>query len=134
MFKTLTTTVIAVATALSTSLAVAEVNLTSQTAGAGTPVGLTATALVEYASERGIANIQLKDGQTGTVYMQAVAEGKVDIVNAAKFPNKSRRTVEHFFNEIVRSEFNLLFIRIPGTLHTTKPLVKRNIKFRRTSK
>ena len=36
---------------------------------------------MEYAAERDIADIQLKDGQTGTVYMQAVAEGKVDIVN-----------------------------------------------------
>ena len=63
------------------SVAMAQVNLTSETAGAGTPVGLTANALVEYASERGIANIQLKDGQTGTIYFQALAEGKVDIVN-----------------------------------------------------
>jgi len=70
----------AVTTLISVS-ASAEVNLTSQTAGAGTAVALNATALVEYAAERGIANIQLKDGQTGTVYMQAVAEGKVDIVN-----------------------------------------------------
>lgn len=41
----------------------------------------TATALVEYASDRGIANIQLKDGQTGTNYIQALAEGKIDIAN-----------------------------------------------------
>ncbi len=82
MHKLFKTAAVVVASTLLTSAAMAaEVNLTSQTAGAGTPVGLTATALVEYASERGIANIQLKDGQTGTVYMQAVAEGKVDIVN-----------------------------------------------------
>ncbi len=61
MFKKLKTAAIAMTAALSASAATAEVNLTAQTAGAGTPVGLTATALVEYASERGIANIQLKD-------------------------------------------------------------------------
>ena len=59
----------------------AQENLTSNTAGAGTTAGLTATALVEYASDRGIANIQLKDGQTGTNYIQALAEGKIDIAN-----------------------------------------------------
>jgi TRAP transporter TAXI family solute receptor len=67
--------------ALATSTAFAQENLTSNTAGAGTAVGLTATALVEYASDRGIANIQLKDGQTGTNYIQALAEGKIDIAN-----------------------------------------------------
>lgn len=81
MFKKLSKAAIAMTAALSASAAIAEVNLTSQTAGAGTPVGLTATALVEYASERGIANIQLKDGQTGTVYVKAMAEGKVDIIS-----------------------------------------------------
>ena len=63
------------------STAFAQVNLTSNTAGAGTAVGLTATALVEYAAERGIANIQLKDGQTGTKYIQALAEGKIDLAS-----------------------------------------------------
>lgn len=67
--------------ALVASPAMAKVNLTSNTAGAGTTVGLTATALVEYASDRGIANIQLKDGQTGTNYIQALGEGKVDIAS-----------------------------------------------------
>ncbi|MEM6986869.1 MAG: TAXI family TRAP transporter solute-binding subunit [Pseudomonadota bacterium] len=81
MLKTLKTTAVALLAALPASAALAEVNLTSNTAGAGTAVGLTATALVEYAADRGIANIQLKDGQTGTNYVQALAEGKVDIVN-----------------------------------------------------
>jgi len=80
MLKTLKTAIIA-STVLAASAAQAQVNLTSNTAGAGTAVGLTATALVEYANDRGIANIQLKDGQTGTNYIQAVGEGKVDIVN-----------------------------------------------------
>ena len=81
MLKQLKTAAIAMTAVLSTSAAMAEVNLTSQTAGAGTPVALTAGALAEYASDRGIANIQLKDGQTGTVYFKAMTEGKVDIVN-----------------------------------------------------
>ena len=59
----------------------AQVNLTSHTAGAGTAVALTATALVDYASERGIANIQLKDGQTGTSYVKALAEAKIDLAS-----------------------------------------------------
>ncbi len=74
-------TAIALTATLAASASIAQVNLTSNTAGAGTTVGLTATALVEYASDRGIANIQLKDGQTGTNYIQALAEGKIDIAN-----------------------------------------------------
>ncbi|MEM7378487.1 MAG: C4-dicarboxylate ABC transporter substrate-binding protein, partial [Pseudomonadota bacterium] len=81
MFRTLKTTGLALLAALPATAALGQVNLTSNTAGAGTAVGLTATALVEYAADRGIANIQLKDGQTGTNYVQALAEGKVDIVN-----------------------------------------------------
>ncbi len=81
MLKTLHTAALAVTAALTASTAFAQVNLVSNTAGAGTTAGLTATALVEYASDRGIANIQLKDGQTGTNYIQALAEGKIDIAN-----------------------------------------------------
>jgi len=43
------------ATSLHMASAQAEVNLTMHTAGSGTPVALTATALVENAAERGIA-------------------------------------------------------------------------------
>lgn len=81
MLKTLNTAAMAVTAVLTAVAAHAQVNLTSNTAGAGTTAGLTATALVEYAAERGIANIQLKDGQTGTNYIQALAEGKIDIGN-----------------------------------------------------
>ncbi len=81
MLKTLKTAALAVTATLTAAAAHAQVNLTSNTAGAGTTAGLTATALVEYAAERGIANIQLKDGQTGTNYIQALAEGKIDIAN-----------------------------------------------------
>lgn len=81
MLKTTKTAIFAAVATFAASSAMAQENLTSNTAGAGTAVGLTATALVEFASERGIANIQLKDGQTGTNYIQALAEGKVDIAN-----------------------------------------------------
>lgn len=69
------------AAAVSTTAAHAEVNLTYHTAGTGTTVALTATALVEYAADRNIANIQLKDGQTGTNYTKDLAEGKIDLAS-----------------------------------------------------
>ncbi|MEM6465399.1 MAG: TAXI family TRAP transporter solute-binding subunit [Pseudomonadota bacterium] len=81
MFKIFGKFAVTAAACLAAASAVAQVNLTSQTAGPGTTVGLTANALVEYAAERGIANIQLKDGQTGTKYFQTLAEGKLDIGN-----------------------------------------------------
>ncbi len=81
MFRMCKLSALAATTTLCASAALAQVNLTSNTAGAGTTAGLTATALVEYAADRGIANIQLKDGQTGTNYIQALAEGKIDIAN-----------------------------------------------------
>lgn len=82
MLKLLKATALAASVAFSGSVAMAQVNLTSQTAGAGTAVALTATALVEYAAERGIANIQLKDGQTGTKYNLLLAEGKIDLATS----------------------------------------------------
>lgn len=81
MLKLIGTTALALTAALTATVAQAQVNLTAHTAGAGTAVGLTATALVGYAADAGIANIQLKDGQTGTKYMQALAEGKIDIAS-----------------------------------------------------
>ena len=79
--KSLKITMIAAAAAMMAPAANADVNLTYHTAGAGTTVALTATALVEYAADRNIANIQLKDGQTGTNYTQALAEGKIDLAS-----------------------------------------------------
>ncbi|MDP6192663.1 MAG: C4-dicarboxylate ABC transporter substrate-binding protein, partial [Paracoccaceae bacterium] len=72
---------LAVTASFASASAMAEVNLVSNAAGAGTAGGLTATSLVGYAAERGIANIQLKDGQTGTKYMLALAEGKIDLAS-----------------------------------------------------
>ncbi len=66
---------------LSVSTASAQVNLTAETGGAGQIVHLGVASLVEYAGEAGVANIQLKDGQTATNYTQAVGEGKVDFVS-----------------------------------------------------
>ena len=81
MRKATLAVVIAAAATFAATATLAQVNLTSNTAGAGTTAGLTATALVQYAAEGGIANIQLKDGQTGTNYIQALGEGKIDIAN-----------------------------------------------------
>ena len=56
MIKSLKSAVVAMTLATAgSSVAVAQTNLTFHTAGSGTPVALTATALVEYAAERGIA-------------------------------------------------------------------------------
>ena len=81
MIKILQKMAIAAAVTLTSTAVLAQTNLTFHTAGSGTPVALTATALVEYAAERGIANIQLKEGQTATNYLQALAEGKIDLAN-----------------------------------------------------
>ena len=64
---------------LNSSAALAQANLTFHTAGSGTPVALTATALVEYAAERGIANIQVSEGKVATNYLKDLAEGKIDL-------------------------------------------------------
>ena len=66
---------------LNSSAALAQANLTFHTAGSGTPVALTATALVEYAAERGIANIQVSEGKVATNYLKDLAEGKIDLAN-----------------------------------------------------
>ena len=72
---------LAVTASLTGAVAMAEVNLVSNAAGVGIAGGLTVAALVVHAADRGIANIQLKDGQTGTKYMLALAEGKIDIAS-----------------------------------------------------
>ena len=57
----------------------AQVNLTAETANPGGTVYLAPSTLAEVASAAGVANIQLKDGQTLTNSIQNVAEGKTDI-------------------------------------------------------
>ena len=59
--------------------AFAQVNLTAETASPGGAVHLSPAHLAEVAGTRGIANIQLTDGQTLTNSIQNVAEGKTDI-------------------------------------------------------
>ena len=81
MLKAISKTAIATTLALTASAGFAQVNLTSNAAGAGTAGALSATSLVENAAAYGIANIQMKDGQTGTKYMKALAEGKIDLAS-----------------------------------------------------
>jgi len=64
--------------ALSTTAQAAE-NLTGETAAPGGSIYLSMAHLAEVASEKGIANIQVADGQTLTNSIQNVAEGKSDI-------------------------------------------------------
>ncbi len=71
-----------VATAAALSMAgsaFAQANLTAETASPGGAVHLSPAHLTEVAGTRGIANIQLADGQTLTNSIQNVAEGKTDI-------------------------------------------------------
>ena len=82
MLRNFTAATIAATFTFAASTLSAQVNLTSNAAGAGTAGALSATSLVENAAERGIANIQLKDGQTGTKYTLALAEGKIDLASA----------------------------------------------------
>lgn len=59
--------------------AFAQANLTAETASPGGATHLSPAHLAEIAGTRGIANIQLADGQTLTNSIQNVAEGKTDI-------------------------------------------------------
>lgn len=70
---------IASAVALGAAAASAQVNLTAETTNPGGTVYLAPSTLAEVASEAGVANIQLKTGQTLTNSVQNVAEGKTDI-------------------------------------------------------
>ncbi len=54
-------------------------NLTAETASPGGSIHLSMSHLAEVAAEKGIANIQVADGQTLTNSVQNVAEGKTDI-------------------------------------------------------
>lgn len=59
--------------------AFAQANLSAETASPGGATYLSPAHLAEVAGTRGIANIQLADGQTLTNSLQNVAEGKTDI-------------------------------------------------------
>lgn len=72
---------IAAATTLASG-ALAQANLTAETASPGGAVYLSPAHLTEIAGTKGIASIQLTDGQTLTNSIQNVAEGKTDIAGA----------------------------------------------------
>lgn len=59
-----------------------QVNLTAETTTPGGATYLSPAHLAEIAGTRGIANIQLTDGQTLTNSIQNVAEGKTDIATS----------------------------------------------------
>ncbi len=77
--KTITGAVIACLTATG---AIAQANLTAETAAPVTVPGITVLALGELAQGAGIADIQVATGQTLTNSVQNVAEGKTDIAAA----------------------------------------------------
>ncbi|MEM9011385.1 MAG: TAXI family TRAP transporter solute-binding subunit [Pseudomonadota bacterium] len=81
--KHLATSLLAVA-ALATGPAVAQVNLTAETASPGGVAHLSTISLAEAAAAEGVANIQVSDGQTLTNTIVNVAEGNTDI-SAAPF-------------------------------------------------
>jgi TRAP-type uncharacterized transport system substrate-binding protein len=71
---------VAAATAMLMSTgAYAQANLTAETASPGGATHLSPSHMAEIAGTKGIANIQLADGQTLTNSIQNVAEGKTDI-------------------------------------------------------
>ena len=67
------------AVVLTAAPAFAQVNLTAETASPGGATHLSPAHMTEIAGTKGIANIQLADGQTLTNSIQNVAEGKTDI-------------------------------------------------------
>ncbi|MDB3892146.1 C4-dicarboxylate ABC transporter substrate-binding protein [Alphaproteobacteria bacterium] len=64
------------------STASAQMNLSAETANASGVPGNTVLALGEFATQAGIANIQVATGQTLTNSLQNVAEGNTDIAAA----------------------------------------------------
>lgn len=72
---------VAAAAIVMTTGANAQVNLTAETASPGGATYLSPAHMTEVASTKGIANIQLTDGQTLTNSIQNVAEGKTDIAS-----------------------------------------------------
>ena len=78
MFKKLAASTCAIAILVSGTVS-AQVNLTAETASPGGATHLSPAHMTEIAGTKGIANIQLADGQTLTNSIQNVAEGKTDI-------------------------------------------------------
>jgi len=74
-----TTLAAALTTCLGISMSHAQTNLSAETAAPNTVPGNSVLALGEVASQAGIADIQVKTGQTLTNSVQNVAEGSTDI-------------------------------------------------------
>ncbi len=68
-----------VAASLMSASALGQANLTAETASPGGATHLSLAHLTEIAGTKGVASIQLADGQTLTNSIQNVAEGKTDI-------------------------------------------------------
>ena len=79
MFRKFSSTALLACFVLAVGSVSAQVNLTAETANPGGTVYIGISTLAELASTKGIANMQLKDGQTLTNSVQNVAEGKTDI-------------------------------------------------------
>lgn len=82
MSKLFSVSAFATAASVFAAAASAQVNLSSETAGAGGVPHTVLSHLAEIAAERGIASIQVAAGQTLTNSVQNVAEGKTDIASA----------------------------------------------------
>ena len=63
-----------------------------------------------------------------------VAEGKIDIVNAAKLLNKSRRTIERYLQRYRDIGIQFIILKTREALRTKKPVTKQNVKFKRSLK
>ena len=82
MINKIVTATYAIAAILSGSVALAQANLTAETASPSSAHGVSVIALSEVASKSGVANMQVSTGQTLTNSVQNVAEGKTDVAAA----------------------------------------------------
>ena len=82
MINKIVTATYAIAAILSGSVALAQANLTAETASPGSAPGVSVIALSEVAAKSGVANMQVSTGQTLTNSVQNVAEGKTDVAAA----------------------------------------------------
>lgn len=80
--RILKTTALALIACAAAGAASAQVNLTIATASPGSVVYLTTQHLATVASARGVANLQVAEGQTLTNTVLDVAEGRMDMSEA----------------------------------------------------
>ncbi|WP_323034771.1 TAXI family TRAP transporter solute-binding subunit [Pararhodobacter sp.] len=78
----ITTAALALATGLLGSTAFAQINLTAATSGPGNSPNLSILHLAAAAGERGVADLQVAEGQTLTNTIIDVAQGRTDIAPA----------------------------------------------------